>query len=131
MTANTEAQIGNEERYERLLKDARNGKGIEVLTKAFASVCNPTDWRFEIDYVIEGEMSSLDYDATMAAIAFFTLGTPRSIQENDRTEFNADGFAENVCTDPCPISREDVAMVMGIAEAAGFPVKEYDLPNAA
>lgn len=131
MTVNTEAQIGNEERYERILKDARNGKGIEVLTKAFASVCNPTDWRFEIDCVIEGEMSSLDYDTTMAAIAFFTFGTPGSIEENDRIEFNGDGFAQNVWTDPCPVSREDLAMVTEIAEAAGFPIKDYDLPKAA
>lgn len=118
-------------RCERLLKDARNGKGIEVLTDAFAAVCNPTDWRFGFDSVIEGKMNNLGHDTMLAAITFFTLGTPGSIREDDRTEFNADGFAANVWVDPCPVSQEDINMVMEIAEAAGFPVKEYELPKAA
>ena len=117
-------QSANEDKkIAAIVERARKGKGTEALVAAFAAVTNPTDWRFGIDAVIEGPMSEDDHALTMAAITFFTCGQARSIRENDRTEFNADGFAENCFHDLSPVSAEEIAMVTEIADAAGFPVK--------
>ncbi|WP_298848898.1 hypothetical protein [uncultured Salinicola sp.] len=126
-----------DQKHERLVKDASNGKGLNVLTAAFAKVSNPVDWRFGVDAVIEGHMSNADYVTTMAAITFFTRGAAGSIRDDARTEFFADGFYMNTlgdCAPANPRTEEEFGMletIVSIASDAGFPVKPESLAKAA
>ena len=114
-----------------LVEAARRGEGHAELAAAFAVVSNPTNWQFSVEHVIEGPVSDDQYIKTMAAITFFTFQSPGSICEKEWTQFNSDGFAMNVNDDPCPVSREDLLMVMKAAEDAGLPAQWPDRSKAA